>query len=165
MPRHVLDELERLLRDAFEGGGEHALLANLERVTDEEWDALPPEGARSVARILEHVGWAKWMYDDYAFRDGTLRGDQPPVWPADGEPRGRVELLPWLREGHARLLASVAALADDAELDSERPTNWGERWPTRRLLHTLIAHDAYHAGEINHIRALLQRNDRFPYDP
>jgi len=28
----------------------------------------------------------------------------------------------------------------------------------------MIAHDFYHAGEINHIRALLQGTDRWPYE-
>jgi hypothetical protein len=28
----------------------------------------------------------------------------------------------------------------------------------------MIAHDLYHAGEINHLRALLQSTDRWPYD-
>jgi len=27
----------------------------------------------------------------------------------------------------------------------------------------LIAHDFYHAGEINHLRALIQQTDRWPY--
>jgi hypothetical protein len=27
----------------------------------------------------------------------------------------------------------------------------------------MIAHDFYHAGEINHLRALLQGSDRWPY--
>ena len=32
------------------------------------------------------------------------------------------------------------------------------------LLAIMIAHDFYHAGEINHLRALLQGTDRWPYD-
>ena len=41
----------------------------------------------------------------------------------------------------------------------------GARWlPTRELVATLIGHDFYHAGEINHLRALLQGTDRWPYD-
>ena len=61
-------------------------------------------------------------------------------------------------------LASVRALPDDAELGRERLTNWGERLPTRTIIRMMIAHDFYHAGEINHIRALLQGTDRWPYD-
>ena len=162
MARVALDTLARLLDEAFEGGG-HSLLENLREVRDDDWYATPEGGSRSIAAILEHVGWAKWMYENYAFGDGSLRGDAPPVWPADGRPRARAQLLPWLREGHERLAASVRALDSDAELERERPTNWGERKPTRWLVHTMIEHDLYHAGEINHLRALLHGSDRFPY--
>jgi uncharacterized damage-inducible protein DinB len=75
----------------------------------------------------------------------------------------RPQLIEWLREGHHRWLNSVHSLADDSELDRERLTNWGDRLPTRIILRIMIAHDFYHAGEINHLRALLQGSDRWPY--
>ena len=74
------------------------------------------------------------------------------------------ELLAWLTEGHYRWFASVRALPDDTELERERLTNWGERLPTRVIIRLMIAHDLYHAGEINHLRALLHGTDRWPYD-
>ena len=74
------------------------------------------------------------------------------------------ELLAWLTEGHRRWRESVRALEDDSELERERPTNWGDHLPTRVLIRILIGHDFYHAGEINHIRALLQGTDRWPYE-
>ncbi len=74
------------------------------------------------------------------------------------------ELVAWLTEGHGRWLASVRALESDAELERERPANWGELLPTRALIRIMIAHDFYHAGEINHLRALIQGNDRWEYD-
>jgi len=33
-----------------------------------------------------------------------------------------------------------------------------------KTIRIMIAHDFYHAGEINLIRALLQGTDRWPYD-
>lgn len=161
--RVALDTLASLLDEAFSGES-HSLLENLSEVRPEDWDSTPTGGSRSIAAILEHVGWAKWMYENYAFGDATLRGDVPPVWPADGQPRSRDELVPWLRKGHERLAASVRALDDDAELDRERLTNWGELRPTRWIVSAMIGHDSYHAGEINHLRALLQGSDRFPYE-
>ena len=56
-------------------------------------------------------------------------------------------------------LASVRVLPDDSELERERPTNWSDKLPTRVLIRILIAHGIYHAGEINHIRVLLQETD------
>lgn len=155
--RTAIDTLAWLIEDAFEGDPAQSLLANLRGLRDEDWTALPPGGGRSIADILEHVAWCKWMYEDYAFGSATLRGDQPPLVPAAGaRPRPHDELLTWL--------ASVRAMPHDAELDRDRLTNWGERLPTRVLIRIMMAHDLYHAGEINHLRALLQGSDRWPYD-
>ena len=163
--RTAIDTLAWLIEDAFECDPDHSLLANIGDVQDEEWTALSPDGGRSIADILEHIGWSKWMYEDYAFGSASLRGDRPPLVPAAGaRARPQDELLAWLTEGHRRWLASVRALADDAELDRDRLTNWGERLPTRTIIRIMIAHDLYHAGEINHIRALLRGTDRWPYD-
>ncbi len=162
--RTGLETLVGLLEDAFQADAAQSLVASLRDLRDEDWTALPAGAGRSIADILEHVGWAKWMYEDYAFGPGTLRGDQPPMVPADGaRARPRDELLAWLHEGHRRWLASIRALAHDAELDRDRLTNWGEFLPTRTLLRIMIGHDFYHAGEINHVRALLQGTDRWPY--
>jgi hypothetical protein len=115
--------------------------------------------------MVEHVGWCKWMYEDYAFGAATLRGDRPPMIPADGgRYRPREELLAWLKEGHQRWLASVKALADDSELERERLTNWGEWLPTRTIIRIMIAHDLYHAGEINHLRSIQQGTDKWAYE-
>src|SRR5574337_1329374 len=163
--RSTLDTLAWLSDEAFQGDPAQSLLATLRPLRDEDWTALPPGGGRSIADILEHVAWSKWMYDDYAFGAARLRGDQPPLVPAGGaRSRPRDELLAWLSEGHRRWLASIRGLSDDGELDRERLTNWGERLATRVLIRIQIGHAYYHAGEINHIRALLQGTDRWPYE-
>ncbi|MEX0787704.1 MAG: DinB family protein [Anaerolineales bacterium] len=164
MVRVAIDSLVWMTGQAFEGDPEQSLLANLRDLREEDWKTLAPGTGRTIAEILEHVGWAKWMYEDYAFGPASLVGDRPPLVPAGGaSSRPRQELLPWLIEGHGKWLASVRALADDTELDRERLANWGERLPTRDLIRILIGHDFYHAGEINHLRAQLQGTDRWPY--
>ena len=163
--RIAIETLAQLAEDAFDGDPDHSLLANLRDVREEDWTALPLGAGRAIADVLEHVGWSKWMYEDYAFGSASMIGDQPPLIPADGaRSRPHKELLEWVSEGHHRWLASVRALADDTELERERLANWGDRLPTRALIRILIAHDFYHAGEINHIRALLHGTDRWPYD-
>jgi uncharacterized damage-inducible protein DinB len=162
--RTAIDTLAWLIEDAFQSDPSHSLLANLRDLREEDWSATPGGSGRSIADILEHVGWSKWMYEDYAFGSASLRGNQPPLVPVEGaHSRPREELLGWLNEGHRRWLASVRALAEDAELDRVRLTNWGERLPTRDIIRNMIAHDFYHAGEINHLRALLQGTDGWPY--
>jgi uncharacterized damage-inducible protein DinB len=163
--RTVIETLAWLINDAFEGDPDQSLLANLRDLREEDWTTLPHGAGRSIADVLEHVGWSKWMYEDYAFGPASMHGDQPPLVPAEGvRSRPHKELLDWLTEGHHRWLASVRALTDDSELERERLTNWGERLPTRVIIRIMIAHDFYHAGEINHIRALLHGSDRWPYE-
>ena len=162
--RIAIDTLVRLIEDAFEGDPDQSLVANLRGLREGDWTALPAGANRSIAEILEHVGWSKWMYEDYAFGSASLRGDRPPMVPASGaRSRQQEELLEWLTAGHYQWLNSVRNLADDSELEQERLTNWGDKLPTRTILRIMIAHDFYHAGEINHIRALLQGTDRWPY--
>ena len=161
----AIDTLAWLIEEAFDGDPSHSLLANLRDLREEDWTTLPRGSGRSIADILEHVGWSKWMYEDYAFGNASMRGDQPPLTPAGGaRSRPHDELLVWLTDGHRRWLASVRSLPDDSELDQKRLTNWGEWLPTRVIIRIMIAHDLYHAGEINHLRALLQETDRWPYE-
>ena len=40
-------------------------------------------------------------------------------------------------------------------------TNWGEERATRWIIAAMVTHDAYHAGEINHIRSMLDGDDRW----
>ena len=163
--RTTLDTLCWLIEAAFGSEDSHSLMANLKDLREEDWNTLPPGGGRSIADILEHVGWCKWMYEDYAFGSATMRGDQPPLVPAGGaRSRPNDELLPWLKAGHQRWLDSVRSLPDDTELERDRLTNWGERLPTRAIIRIMIAHDFYHAGEINHLRSLLQGTDHWEYE-
>ena len=164
--RTAIDVLTWLIQEAFDGDPSHSLLANLKDLREEDWTAIPEGSGRSIADILEHVGWSKWMYEEYAFGTASMRGDQPPLIPPDGaRARPLEELLGWLKEGHQRWLASARTLSEDSELYRARLTNWGDWLPTRDIVRIMIAHDFYHAGEINHIRALLQATDRWPYDP
>jgi hypothetical protein len=165
--RAGIEALLYLLDEAFRGRGieesdeSQALLPNLATVPDEVWGVVPDGGARSIEAIVVHVGACKIMYDDYAFGGGALQWATPEVepWPEGAAPRA--EVVPWLEAAHVRLVDHVSALADDAELDRLRPANWGEDEPTRWLIAAMITHDAYHAGEINHLRSLLHGDDRW----
>jgi uncharacterized damage-inducible protein DinB len=156
-----------VMDEAFRGRGieqsneSQALLPNLASVPVEAWQALPGGASRSIGAIALHVGACKIMYADHAFGDGTLRFGTPEVepWPEDEVAPG--ELVPWLEAAHGALVDGVRALADDADLDVPRPTNWGEQRPTRWIIAAMITHDAYHAGEINHLRSLLDGDDRW----
>jgi len=166
--RGGIEQLAYLLEEAFRGAGieeskeSQALLVNLASVGDDEWRATLPGAARTIESIALHVGACKVMYDDYAFGAGTLQWGTPEVepWTGDG-PAPRQEAIAWIEEAHRRLVGHLEALPDDSELVRPRNTNWGEERETRWIIAAMISHDAYHAGEINHIRSLLQGDDRW----
>jgi DinB family protein len=156
-----------LLDEAFRGAGieetdeSQAFLANLMSVPDDAWRALPPGAARSIASIVLHVGACKVMYDDYAFGAASLDWGTPAVEPWTEGTAPRDQVLPWIEAAHDRLVGHIGMLADDAELDRPRMTNWGELRPTRWIVAAMVTHDAYHAGEINHLRSIVGTDDRW----
>ena len=160
----AIDEVAYLMDEAFRGPGieetneAQSLLGNLSTVDDATWLATSPGAHRTIASIVLHVGTCKIMYDEYAFGEGRLRWDDASLvpWRDDVPPRGAA--VEWLTSAHERLMAHVRALGD-VDLSGPRLTNWGEPRETRWLLSTLLQHDAYHAGEINHIRALAASDD------
>jgi hypothetical protein len=162
MSAEIVQHLLHALDQAFEGDRSHSLLSNLGSVGPDDWRWTPPGGHRSIRDMVQHVGGCKLMYENHAFGDRTLTWADPRV---DGI--GALEsisgAIAWLREGQRVLRQSIAAL-DDAELARPRRTNWGDMKETRWIIMTMIQHDLFHAGEINHLRALRQRDDRWAYD-
>jgi hypothetical protein len=146
-----------LLDRAFDGTEWHSLLGNLKSITPDDWLWVPPGGRRSIRDIVQHIGAAKFIYHHYAFGDATLHWDDPQVdrWDV-------VETIPsavdWLRENHSRLRESISAL-NDADLLQPRLNFRRQPKETRWLIATMIEHDLYHAGEINHTRCLHQQDD------
>jgi uncharacterized damage-inducible protein DinB len=163
----AIDEVVYLLEEAFRGTGieetneAQSLLANLATVADAEWRRTPTGGTRTIESIVVHVGECKIMYDEYAFGAARLTWEEPLAPWRDGE-APREDAIAWLTDAHERLMDHVRAL-DDAELSVPRLANWGELRETRWLLSTLLQHDTYHAGEINHVRALLVADDAWKW--
>ncbi|MEX0786519.1 MAG: DinB family protein [Dehalococcoidia bacterium] len=158
-----VEQVLYLLDQAFEGNDEHSLLANLRSVAGNDWLWTPPGGDRSVFDIVQHTGDCKYVYQSHAFGDGSMRWDAPGSTPTIERETPRADVTAWLVEGQRRLRESVAALTDDAELTKPRLANWGQEYETRWLISVMIEHDLYHAGEINHLRALRQGNDRWAW--
>jgi hypothetical protein len=158
MPEAGVSQLVYMLDSAFQPTDWHSLLDNLKSVTADDWLWVPPGGKRSIRDIVQHVGGCKYMYDNHAFGDTRLTWEDPLVDGGDAllTPASAIE---WLREGHDRLRRSLAGL-DDVDLLRPRMTNWGQPKETRWIIATMITHDLYHAGEINHVRALHQKDDQ-----
>lgn len=165
MSRVVVDQLLSMLDQSFERSpdagptdGWHSLMANLESVGDEDWEWLPADGKRTIGHLAIHCGFAMRMYADRGFGDATLEMADAVFTRTGGEP-SKAAVLPWLREAHGILRDSLVA-SDDESLGHMRVTHWGERKTRRWFIVTMIEHNIYHAGEINHLRALAQKNDK-----
>ncbi len=152
-----MSQLLYLFDEAFEGTQWHSLLGNLQPVKPEDWLWVPPGGQRSIRDIVQHVGGGKLVYDNKAFGDATLSWDDPIVEGKDAV-LTMASAIEWLREGQARLRHNITLL-DDGELLRPRMTHMGRLKETRWIIAVMIQHDLYHAGEINHIRALRQQDD------
>ena len=156
MTTPAVSQLLFLLDEAFEDQKWHSLLTNLRAVTPDDWTWVPPDGRRSIRDIVLHVGGGKLVYQNLAFGDASLSWDDPVV--EDNEAVATIpSAIEWLRQGQQRFRQSVVALNDD-ELLLPRKTHLGMK-ETRLIISTIITHDLYHAGEINHIRCLHQQDD------
>jgi hypothetical protein len=155
MPQIAVDQFLFFLDDAFENGRSHALLINLASVTEEDY-AREHDG-RSIREMVRHVAAAKHVYENQAFGDASLF--MPHFAERIYESKaGMAEDIEWLKQGQRLLRASVAAL-DDSDLETPRRVHSGNIYETRNIIATMVEHDLYHAGEINHLRSLLQEND------
>ncbi len=177
MGRAAVEQLMYLLDEAFEGVEQpwHSLLVNLASVTEDDWLWTPPDGARTIRGITSHGGGAVYLYHDRAFRNCAVFGDPVKSWnvpagnlgvgTADLDSVGRLEneppmadVIAWVTERHRAFRDAVAQL-DDAGLMEKRSNHRGQPRTIRWFIAVMIQHYNYHAGEINHIRALSQRND------
>jgi uncharacterized damage-inducible protein DinB len=173
MSRIAVEQILYLMDAAFEEDGEHSLLRNLQSIPDESWLWVPPGGSRSVRQIVGHVGACKYMYDNFAFGDASMTWDDPAgaIGLSMEDLQSNVNLEPeppreavtdWLREGQRRLVQNVSALDDDGLFESRKRPEGGMK-ETRWVIAVMIEHDLYHAGEINHLRALHRGNDRWAW--
>jgi hypothetical protein len=166
MGRSGIQQYVYLLDEAFDGTAWHSVMSNLRELRAEDWLWLPPAGGRPIGEMVAHLGACKLMYENHAFGDAALTWDDELVDERRLKavtPQSLDELMSWLRAAQSKVIASVGALTDDSELMRERHTNWGEMAETRWIIKTMIEHDLYHAGEINHVRALRQGTDRWAY--
>jgi uncharacterized damage-inducible protein DinB len=121
-------------------------------------------GYRSILGIAKHAAAWSAVYHSYAFEP------DPRHWDRTDWPRGlreRIEptqqylneILAWYERSYGRWLAS---LDETQDLDTRRPVHWGATAPLSEILAMVVAHWAYHAGEINAILA-IRRGEAWEY--
>jgi uncharacterized damage-inducible protein DinB len=144
----IIDQIRRAYDgDAWHGTPLRGILADVSAGTA---SALPILGAHSIREIVRHI---TFWYDGVRRRIGgeIVEADEAAQWPGatdSGEGSWRRELAD-LERAHAALLEAVARLGAK---DLERPVP-GNPYNVYVLLHGLVQHNLYHAGQI----ALLKK--------
>jgi hypothetical protein len=99
-----------------------------------------------------HLAQNKHKYNEYAFREGSKNWIdlECPEWP---------NCIDYLKKTQKSLVESLQNLTDE-QLEEMVPTRWDELWSIKRIISTLIYHDAYHFGQINTIKNLFQSRNK-----
>jgi len=147
----ILDQMDR----AFAGDAWHGtpLLRLLDGLSAEDASQHPLKEVHSIWEIVHHIGaWNRIVHRrlEGELVEVTPERDWPQVW--------EVSEVEWQRakenliESRARLRASVEALCDD-DLDREAVHNGQSRY---LMLHGVVQHDLYHAGQIAILKKTLR---------
>lgn len=123
------------------------LIGQLLEQLDAGFDGSDEHSLLGNIRQIDAAGW-NWK------PQGSDRSIAGVIWHAGSAKN--------LREAHRRFVEAAAALSDD-DLPAMRRVHWGAQYPTSFVINSIMQHDLFHAGEINHLRALMQGNDRWGY--
>jgi uncharacterized damage-inducible protein DinB len=144
----IIDQIQRAYDgDAWHGSPLRTILAD---VSAETASAQPIREAHSIRELVRHI---TFWYDGVRRRIGgeVVEADEVEQWPGAieaGEGAWQQELAD-LERAHAALVETVGKLAVE---DLERPVP-GNPYNVYILLHGLVQHNLYHAGQI----ALLKK--------
>ena len=144
----IVDQLRRSLA----GGAWHgpSLLELLADVDQETSDRRPPHGGHTIREIVLHV--RSWQAAALRAVEGSEMPSIDQPWDGDWPQSGQL----W-RETKADLERTSQALADAVaaipEAMLEQPVPGRDAYNFRFLLHGIVQHNLYHAGQI----ALLKK--------
>ncbi len=135
----IVDQLDRAYRgEAWHGPAVSEVLKGVDAAAA---SARPVTGAHSIAELVRHV--IVWQDEAVRRLEGVGTSDLPPEedWPPTGDWDALLERLESSYQGLREAIASL----DDARLEDAVPGNPGTVYA---LLHGVVQHDLYHAGQI-----------------
>jgi uncharacterized damage-inducible protein DinB len=146
----ILDQMDR----AFSGDAWHGppLMRLLDGVSAEDASKHIVPGAHSMWELVHHIGaWNSIVQHRLQGEkvDVTTERDWPPVWEVS-EPAWK-RALENLAESRSRLRQVAADVRDD-QLDEKVGATTVTRY---QILHGVIQHDLYHAGQIAVLKKAL----------
>jgi len=142
-----IERISGMLRSSFDGDAWHgdSLMKIVDGITAEQATAKPIPGAHSIFELVQHIA----VWEDVIRRrlNGetvrpTPEEDWPPVRSTDAA--AWKKLMEQLKSNHAALERTVAEMSDD-RLDEIVPA---KNYNVYVMLHGIIQHDLYHAGQI-----------------
>jgi len=149
----ILDQMDRVFSgDAWHGP---SLMSLLEGVSAEDASKHSIRGAHSVWELVHHM--ASW----YAIVQHRLQGesvsvsterDWPPVWEVSEASWKRA--LENLSSSRTRLRSTIAGMNDD-QLELLDQETSGPKTSRYVVIHGVIQHDLYHAGQIAILKKAL----------
>ena len=149
----ILDQMDR----AFSGEAWHgpSLMSTLEGLSAEDASKHAIRGAHSIWELVHHLGsWNAIVLHRLRGEDVevTAERDWPPVWEVSETAWHRA--VENLAESHQRLRTFAASIEDDL-LDRKDQKTSGASTSRYVVLHGLIQHTLYHAGQIAILRKAL----------
>jgi uncharacterized damage-inducible protein DinB len=154
-----MSEIRRILGqmdNAFSGEAWHgpALLQLLDGVRAEQASKHPIAGGHSIWELLNHIGaWNRIVRQRIAGEkvEVTPEMDWPPVWEASEVEWARAQQR--LKEDRKLLRAAVEKLSEERlgqKIEGEK-----QSYSLYVMLHGLVQHDLYHAGQIAILKKAL----------
>lgn len=146
----ILDQMDR----AFSGDAWHGpnLMTVLDGVSAEDASKHPIRGAHSIWELVHHIGSWKTISRHRLAGENveiTPERDWPPVWEVSEAAWKRA--LENLMDSHSRLRESVRHVSNE-HLEEKAA---GPNYTRYVVLHGVIQHDLYHAGQIVMLKKAL----------
>jgi uncharacterized damage-inducible protein DinB len=147
--QRILDQIKRAWEgEAWHGPSLQELLANVDAATA---NARPILGVHSIREIVYHLAFWKNNSRERLAGARVFPSDAE-SWPTTDESPAAWQDTTKLLETHHRALAEAVAQITDARLNEPVPGKQQD-FAAYILLHGVIQHDLYHAGQI----ALLKK--------
>ena len=149
----ILDQMDR----AFSGDAWHgpSLMSLLDGISAEDASKHAVRGSHSIWELVHHLGaWNAIVQHRLQGQDVevTAERDWPPVWEVSEATWKRA--LDNLSESYARLRSAVAGMKDE-QLDLMDQKTSGPNTSRYVVVHGVIQHNLYHAGQIAVLRKAI----------
>jgi uncharacterized damage-inducible protein DinB len=147
----ILDQMDR----AFSGDAWHGppLKSLLDGLLAEEASKHPLEGAHSIWEIVQHItAWNTIVRRELTGESLSITPEQdwPPVWEVSEAAWHRT--VENLVEAHSRLREAAKGLRDEQLEEKPIKRTSNSRYV---MLHGIVQHDLYHAGQIAVLKKAL----------